>query len=484
MERRYKLWLAGRWQEAKTSVHLRSPFSHEPIAQVDQASGEQWEQALASSKEAFTSYRKTSRYLRSALLREIARLISERRADFVQIIAQEAGKPVQLAEVEVTRAVATFTIASEEAKHFSGDVIPIDINATDRAFAPAVSYWVPRGPVLGITPFNFPLNLVAHKVAPALASGNSVIIKPAPQAPGAAVLLAEVFEQAAKSVSDNRETVSLAALQVISAPNEIAEVGITDLRITTVSFTGSTKVGWIIQKLAVGKRVLLELGGNAAVIVHKDADLIRAATRCAAGGFGYAGQSCISVQRIFVHQDIRARFEELLTAEAAKVISGDPTKRDVLNGPMIDDAAATRVMKWIDDAKREGAQLLAGGTRDGNVVTPTIMTEVKPTQKIATEEVFAPLVVLSGYDKFSDAISAVNNSKYGLQAGVFTDSSKLIHEAIEGLEVGGVIINEVPTYRADQMPYGGVKESGLGREGLRYAMEEYSERRTVVQWVG
>lgn len=484
MEQRHKLWLSGRWQEAKTAVHLRSPFSNLPIAQIDQASPEQWEQALASSKEAFALFRKTSRYLRSALLREMARLVSERRADFVEVIARESGKPVQLAEIEVTRAIATLTIASEETKSFGGEVIPLDTNATDRAFGPAISYWVPRGPVLGITPFNFPLNLVAHKVAPALAAGASIIIKPAPQAPGGAVLLAEVFEKAAKTVSDNRETVPLAAFQVLSAANEVAAVAITDSRITTVSFTGSTKVGWMIQKMAVGKRVLLELGGNAAVIVHKDADLVRAATRCAAGGFGYAGQSCISVQRIFVHQDVRSRFEELLVAETAKVISGDPTKKDVLNGPMIDDAATTRVMKWLDEAKQDGAQQLAGGTREGNVLAPTVLTGVKPTHKVASEEVFAPIVVVSGYDKFSDAIDAVNHSKYGLQAGVFTDSAKLIQQAIEDLEVGGVIINEIPTYRADQMPYGGVKESGLGREGLRYAMEEYSERRTVVQWTG
>lgn len=482
--RHYKLWLDGHWQDSKVGTHLRSPFSGDAVAHVDQATADQMKLAIDSAVQAAAKLRRTSRYLRAALLKTMGQIVAERRAEFVKVIIDEAGKPYTSADVEVTRALNTFSIAAEEAKRYGGDVIPIDIEGTARAYGPAISYWVPRGPVLGITPFNFPLNLVAHKVAPALAVGAPIIIKPAPQAPGGAALLAEVFEQAALRVSDARESVPLSAFQVLSAPNEVTALAISDNRVPTVSFTGSTKAGWMIQQMAVGKRVLLELGGNAAVIVHSDADLIRAANRCAAGGYGYAGQSCISVQRIFVQQSVAKRFEELLLSETAKIVSGDPSRKETTNGPMIDREAANRALLWIEEAKRDGARVLAGGIRNGNVIEPTVLTDIKPTMKVASEEVFAPLVTLSAYDKFSEAVSAVNDSRFGLQAGVFTDSAKLINEAVAELDVGGVMINEIPTYRADQMPYGGVKESGLGREGLRYAMEEYSERRTVVHWLG
>lgn len=481
---RHKLWIDGSWQESKDVREVRSPFNNEAVAKVDYASSEQFELALAASEKAFQSYRKVSRATRSRLLQAMRDGIARRKDELVQAIVREAGKPVTMADGEVTRALTTFTVAAEEVKRFGGEVVPIDIDAGGRAYAPAVAYWTPRGPVLGITPFNFPVNLVAHKVAPALAAGCSIIIKPAPQAPGGAVLLAQIFEEAAKQVSDSRDQVPLAALQVVSCSNEVAAAGVTDPRIVTLTFTGSTKVGWMLQSKAIGKKLTLELGGNAGVIVHSDADLARAAARCAFGGNSYAGQSCISVQRIYVQRDVSEKFEGLLVAETKKVPYGDPTKKETIAGPLIDAANADRVMAWIDEAKKAGARVLAGGTREGNVVAPTVLAGVKPELKVSCEEVFGPVVVIDTYNQFSEAISKINASKYGLQAGVFTDSLGHIREATENLEVGGVIINEVPTYRADQMPYGGVKESGLGREGLRYAMEEYSERRTVVQWHG
>lgn len=484
MERRHKLWIDGRWQEADHLNDVRSPYSGQIVARVDQASNNQITQAVNASVEAAKVFRTVSRHMRSALLREMARLVSLRRADFVQVIVDEAGKPAQLADLEVTRCLTTLTVAADEAKRYGGDVIPLDIDAGARAYAPAISVWVPRGPVLGITPFNFPLNLVAHKVAPALAVGAPILIKPAPQAPGAAALLAEVFEQAVAGVADTREKIPLAAFQVFSASNEVVAKAITDKHVPTVSFTGSTASGHRIQAMAVGKRVLLELGGNAAVIVHQDADLDRAANRIASGAFSYAGQSCISVQRVFVHKEVLHKFQDRLLAETGKIISGDPAKREVLNGPLIDEHALTRVMEWIEEAKADGARVIVGGKRQGTIIEPTIITGAKANHKLICEEAFAPVVVISSYDQFSQAIDAVNDSRFGLQAGVFTDSSKLIYQAIQNLDVGGVMINEIPTYRADQMPYGGVKDSGLGREGLRYAMEEYSERRTVVQWVG
>ena len=484
--RRHKLWINGQWAQSEHGklAEIHSPYSGEGVAQADQASPAQVEQALAAAHEAFGKFRKISRYGRSRLLALMAQEIGARRAEFVELIVSEAGKPYGLADGEVGRAINTFTIASEEAKRMGGEVIPIDIEPAGRAYAPATTFWVPGGPILAIAPFNFPLNLIAHKVAPALAVGASIVVKPPPQAPGAATLLAEVFEKAAREASDSRDQIPLAALQVISGSNEVIGPTVTDPRMTFLSFTGSDKVGWVLREKAYRKKVALELGGNAAVIVHSDADIQRAAARCAFGGFAYAGQICISVQRIIVQQSVAAKFQELLLAEVSKLVVGNPAQKDTVVGPLIDSKAADRVMSWIDEARQDGAKVLVGGTRNGSVIAPTILTGVKPHHKLNTEEVFGPVVVLNTYDGIDEAVASVNRSRFGLQAGVFTDSSKVIRKVIEELEVGGVMINEVPTYRADNMPYGGVKDSGVGREGIRYAMEEYCERRTVVAWQG
>lgn len=482
--KRHKLWCAGRWQEGAELRDVRSPFNNEVVSKTDYASASQMDEALEAAKLSFAVYKKTSRATRARLLETIRDGIVNRRAEFIDSLSNEAGKPVSNAEVEVSRAINTFTVAAEEVKRFGGEIIPLDIDASGRPFDEAVSTWVPRGPILGITPFNFPLNLVAHKVAPALASGNSILIKPAPQAPGGASLLAEIFAEAAVKVSDDRDQIPLGTFQVLSCTNEVASQAVTDPRIATVTFTGSTHVGWMLQAKAIGKKLTLELGGNAGVIINRDGDLVRAAQRCALGGFGFAGQSCISVQRVFVEKTVANAFLQELVAETKKTVAGDPQKKETIVGPVIDSRAADRIMAWIEEAKSGGAKVLAGGTRTGNVIAPTVLAHARNTDKICSEEVFGPVVVVETFDKFEDAVEAVNHSKFGLQAGVFTDSTKLIRYAIQNLEVGGVIINEVPTYRADQMPYGGVKESGLGREGLRYAMEEYSERRTVVQWHG
>lgn len=485
MSTHHRLWIDGEWKAAHQDPReLTSPFDGRVVARVDQATAQEMEQALEAAHRAAKSFGRVSRYARARLLQGIAQGLQSRRAELVASLVEEAGKPTTLADGEVGRAIMTFTVAAEEAKRFGGDVVPLDIEPASRAFAPAVVHWFPRGPVLGITPFNFPINLVAHKVAPALAAGCPILIKPAPQAPGGAVLLAEIFAQAAAAASDARDVIPLAALQVVSCSNEVASIALLDPRITTVSFTGSTAVGWMIQKSAIGKRTLLELGGNAAVIVHKDADLVRAAARCAFGGYTFAGQTCISVQRIFVQAEIAARFQALYVGEVQKLVSGDPAARETFNGPLIDAKAADRVMSWIEAAVAGGAKVITGGTRQGNVIAPTVLTHVNPALQVSCEEVFGPVTVLATYGEFDEALAAVNDSKFGLQAGVFTDSASLQQRAIRELEVGGVILNEIPTYRADQMPYGGVKESGIGREGVRYAMEEYSERRTVVQWVG
>ena len=480
----HKLFIDGCWEDGASSREILSPFSGKAVSRCAQASAEQLERALAAAQTSGKLFRKISRFGRSRLLAAMARGIEARRADIVEAMIAEAGKPRTLSDGEVSRAIVTFTIAAEEAKRLGGEVVPVDVDSAGRAYAPAVSHWAPRGPILAIAPFNFPLNLIAHKVAPALAVGASVIVKPPPQAPGAARILAEIFEAAAAEASDAREKIPLAALQVLSAANDVLAKAVADPRISILSFTGSDKVGWMLQEKAARKKLILELGGNAAVIVEADADLARAAARCAFGGFAYAGQVCISVQRILVRGDVAAHFTELLLAETAKIACGDPARPDVLVGPLIDAAAADRVLAWIEEARRDGAKVLCGGTRAGNVIAPTVLTGVKPTAKLSCEEAFGPVVVVDAYGALDEAVAAVNSSRFGLQAGLFTDGAAAIRRAAEELEVGGLMINEVPTYRADNMPYGGVKDSGLGREGVRYTMEEYCERRTVVAWQG
>jgi len=480
----YKSFIDGAWLESKEKVQLRSPYSGESLAEVHLASEAELERAIAASAHAAPGFRKVSRFMRSRVLSMMAQEIEAHREAFIKKMIDEAGKPYLMADVEVNRAVQTFTIAAEEAKRFGGEVIPIDVDASGRAYDPAISYWFSRGPILAITPFNFPLNLVAHKVAPAIAVGSPVLLKPAPQAPGCSYLLAEIFSKVIRTVADSREQISPACFQVMSCQNQVIAKAVTDPRLSILSFTGSGKVGWQLQAQAVGKKLALELGGNAAAIIHSDADLKRAAGRCAAGGFAYAGQSCISVQRILVQESVASAFTDLLLKEIASLKVGDPALRDTTVGPVIDANAAERVMSWIEEAKKDGAKILVGGTRTQNLITPTVLTDVKHSSKISCEEVFAPLVLVEKYKKFEDALESVNSSRFGLQAGVFTDDLKLAHLALETLEVGGLLVNEVPTYRADNMPYGGVKDSGLGREGVRYAMEEFSERRTLITWHG
>ena len=480
---RHSLWIGGTWQKG-TPRPLHSPFSGEQVGEVDECNSEQLEKLLSASQDAFQSYRKLSRYMRSKLLLSISQGIEARREALIEVMVREAGKPATLADGEVTRSIVTFTVASEEAKRYGGEVVPLDIETSGRAYAPAIVASVPRGPVLAIAPFNFPMNLIAHKVAPALAAGCTVMVKPPPQAPGAARILAEIFEKAARESSDSQETIPPAALQVFSCSNDLIGRAVTDPRVTTVSFTGSERVGWLIQEKAIRKKVILELGGNAAVIVHSDADLARAATRCAFGAFAYAGQVCISVQRIFVQSGVAARFQELLISETAKLGVGDPARKDTMVGPLIDSKNADRVMEWIDEARASGARVLAGGKRDKNVITPALLTGVRPDLRVSCEEVFGPVAIVESYDEFSEALASVNHSHYGLQAGVFTNNADFIRQAFDRLEVGAVMVNEVPTYRADNMPYGGVKDSGIGREGVRYAMESYSEKKALVQWLG
>ena len=371
--------------------------------------------------------------------------------------------------MEVDRAVFTFQIAAEEATRLGGEYLPLDWQESTAARWSIVKRF-PVGPIAGITPFNFPLNLVAHKVAPAIACGCPMVLKPAPQAPTSSLMLGEIVQRAGWPDG---------GLNVLMLSNEDTGVLVEDDRIKMISFTGSAPVGWAIKSRSGKKRVTLELGGNAGVIVHGDADLAYAAERCVVGGYTYAGQTCISVQRIFVERTVYGKFTELLVAGVQKLRSGDPMEETTDVGPLIRESDAIRAADWVQEAVAKGARLLCGGKRKGSILEPTVLSNTQPDMKVNCKEIFAPVVTVEPYDRFEEALDRVNDSDYGLQAGVFTRDAKRIFQAFDELEVGGVMAGEVPSFRIDHMPYGGVKDSGLGREGLRYAMEEMTEPRIL-----
>jgi len=458
-------FVGGEWIETGDVAELHSPFDGALLALIHRAGPEQVEAAIAKATAAFQLTRKLPSWKRAEALEKISVAIAARREEFAQTIALEAGKPLKTARAEVERAVFTFKVAAEESKRMYGEIIPLDwLPGNDGREAQVRR--VPVGPIAGISPFNFPLNLVAHKVAPALAVGNPIIIRPASQTPVSALMLAEVVRES--GLPDG-------VLSVVPCTTQVAAPLIEDERIRLLTFTGSPAVGWALKARAGRKRVTLELGGNAGVIVHHDADLQYAAERVAWGGFAHAGQSCISVQRVYVHGSVYGRFAQELVLRVKGLRVGDPLDETVDVGPVIDDDASARIEAWVEEAKQKGAQVLAGGVRNGNMWRPTVLADVEPDMRVSCQEVFAPLVSLYRYTDVNEAIAAVDEGDFGLQAGLFTNDLKLVQAAFEGIEVGGLIVNDVPTFRIDHMPYGGVKQSGLGREGLRYAMEEMSE---------
>jgi acyl-CoA reductase-like NAD-dependent aldehyde dehydrogenase len=469
---------------------VRNPWSNQTVAEFQNWSAEELETLIQRAERSFLTYRTTSRWIRSELLSRIANAISSHSEAFAKLICEEAGKPISLARVEVNRAVGTFKWASEVVRQKGGLTLPLDGDASARAYGSARVEWFPRGPVLGISPFNFPLNLVAHKIAPALAAGCSVLLKPPPQAPGAAFLLHEIFEQCVSSLNreraqnptDSRDRIDPSVFQVFLATPDVTALAVQDSRLKTLSFTGSDKVGWMLQAQAAKKKVCLELGGDAAVVIHPDADLRRAAERSAWGAFAYAGQVCISVQRIFVHESFRAAFETEFLREVRSLKVGDPSLDETVVGPVIDDRAADRIDQWINEAIQKGARVLLKGTRTGRLISPWVLTGVSDQTQLSCQEVFGPVVLVESFTDSRSVLARVNHSRFGLQAGVFTQNLHLAEEAFRELEVGGVVINDIPTFRSDFMPYGGVKDSGLGREGVRFAIEEFSEAKLRVDW--
>jgi len=463
-------YLQGKWIEEGTPVEIHAPYDGTPLAQVFQGTREHAERAIQAAVRAFGSTRRLPAFERQRVLRSIAQQITARKEEFARTLAQESGKPLKQARTEVDRGIFTFTVAAEETTRIPGEYLSLDWQQFTSGRWGIVRRF-PIGPIAGITPFNFPLNLVAHKVAPAIASGCPIILKPAPQTPLTALLLAETVEQA--GLPDG-------AFQVLPLSNEDASLLVTDDRIKLISFTGSAPVGWDIKRRAGKKKVVLELGGNAGVIVHSDADLAWAAERCVTGGFSYAGQTCISVQRILIERPAFTKFRDLLLAGVSKLKVGDPVDDTTDLGPLIRESDAVRATQWVQEAVQDGATLLCGGKRRGSVMEPTVITGTRPDMKVNCQEIFAPVVTLEAYEDFAQALRLINESPYGLQAGVFTRDAGRIFQAFEELEVGGVIAGDVPSFRIDHMPYGGVKDSGLGREGLRYAIEDMTEPRLLV----
>jgi len=468
--RSFGFFLNGNWSTHGREAVVTSPYDHSVIAVVSEAGRDDIETAIESAVRAFTVTRKMASHQRAAILGKIAEGISNRREEFARTICQEAGKPIKTARLEVERAINTFQIAAEESTRIYGEYIPLDTLETTSGRWGLLRRF-PLGPVFAITPFNFPLNLVAHKVAPALAAGCPLILKPAPQTPICSLLLAEIVHEAGWPEG---------ALAVMPLSNDDAALLVGDDRIKLLTFTGSAAVGWQLKRQAGKKRVTLELGGNAGVVVHSDADLAYAAQRCVAGGFSYAGQTCISVQRILVHEAVFGKFTELLLQGVRKLKVGDPMEESTDVPPLIRERDAIRVAEWIQEAVKGGAKLLCGGKHKGAIVEPTVLTGTSPEMQVNCAEVFAPVVTVERYEFFPEALHQINNSVYGLQAGVFTRDAVLILMAFEELEVGAVIVGDVPSFRVDQMPYGGVKESGLGREGLRYSIEDMTERKLLV----
>ncbi|MHB8470443.1 MAG: aldehyde dehydrogenase family protein [Gaiellaceae bacterium] len=461
--------LGGARVETGETYEIASPYDGTPVALVHRAGPTEVERAIAGAVRAFETTRKLPSWRREEILRAIAQGIARRRDELARTIALEAGKPIKTARIEVDRAVFTFTIAAEESKRIYGEIVPLDWLPGNENRVAHVRR-VPLGPIAGITPFNFPLNLVAHKVAPALAAGNPILLRPASQTPVTSLILGELVLAAGWPAD---------AIAVLPCSTEVARPLVEDDRIKLLTFTGSPIVGWELKRRAGRKRVTLELGGNAAVIVNDDADVAYAAERVAWGGFTYAGQTCISVQRVLVHERVHDAFvaELIPLVETLKV--GDPLDEQTDVGPVIDAANAERVEEWLDEAKAAGATVLTGGERDGNVWRPTVLANLAEDMRVSCEEVFAPLVAISSFADVDAAIDAAGRSEFGLQAGIFTNDMRVVDAAFDRIDVGGLMVNDVSTFRIDHMPYGGVKSSGFGREGLRYAIEEMTEQKLL-----
>jgi acyl-CoA reductase-like NAD-dependent aldehyde dehydrogenase len=462
--------VGGEWRTSDRIVEIRFPYNQEVIAQVYQASESDLEDAIAAAVRGFEITRKLPSYARSRMLYSLLDQMEKRTGEIVDTLVLEGGKTRGVAAGETARAKETVRMAAEEAKRISGETIPLDWTEAGKNRQGFVRH-LPLGPVVGIAPFNYPLNLACHKLAPAIAAGNSFILKPASATPLSGLLLAEMTLDAGFPPE---------ALSCVVCPGQLAEKLVIDERIKYFTFTGSSAVGWHLKNVAGRKRVGLELGGNAAAIVHEDANIDYAVGRIAVGGFTNAGQNCISVQRVFIHRPIYNETLEKLLDRISGLKVGDPRDPGTEVGPMIDQGAAEGALNVVQEAIAQGAEAVLGGTCEGTMFQPTVLVNTAPTMRVNREEIFAPVITVTPYDDFDEAIRLANDTDYGLQSGVFTQNVNRIMRAFDLIEVGGLQINDVSTFRVDQMPYGGVKGSGVGREGPRYVIEEMTEMKLMV----
>jgi len=470
MTHKHPFMIGSEWREALHTLPVTNPYSQEVFAEVSLAGTAEIDGAIEIAVRAFEKTRVLPTYLRSRICSQIAQGIEDRSEEFAETISRESGKPLVFARAEVARSISTFRIAAEEASRIHGELLNLDMTEPAQGKTGLVRRF-PIGPISGISPFNFPLNLVAHKVAPAMACGNPIVLKPSSFTPLTALLLGKVVSE-----TDAVE----GSFSVLPCKSSEATALVEDDRLQMVTFTGSPPVGWDIKRRAGKKKVTLELGGNAGVVVEPDADLDFAAKKVCFGAFAFSGQVCISVQRTYVHESCFEPFMERLQQEVSQLKPGDPLDPTVTFGPMIDTGNAERIESWIQEALDGGAKRITGGKRNGAFFEPTVLTGVAADKKVVCEEAFGPVLVVEPYSDFYQAVETINHSDFGLQAGVFTNQLDKAMRAFNRLEVGGVMINDVPTFRVDNMPYGGVKDSGFGREGLKYSIEEMTEIKLLV----
>jgi acyl-CoA reductase-like NAD-dependent aldehyde dehydrogenase len=463
-------WSAGKQVTGDETLEVTHPYDGRVVAVVGLATPAQVEDAVAAAHGVRHEFASLPAYVRADALAHVSRRLAERADEIARLITAENGKPLKWARGEVARAVSTFRFAAEEARRFDGYTQRLDTDAAG-AGRLAIIRRFPKGPVLGISPFNFPLNLVAHKVAPAIAVGAPIIVKPAPATPLSALVLAELFAET---------DLPAGVISVLPIPNDRAAGLVQDPRLPVVSFTGSGPVGWSIKESVPRKHVTLELGGNAAVIVCADADLDTAAARIALFSNYQGGQSCIAVQRVLIESAVYDETVARIVGAVDSLVTGSPDDERTDVGPLVDENAAKRVESWVAEAVLGGARVLTGGVRDGATYAPTVIADAAPSSKVCANEIFGPVLTVTSFDGLDDAFAQVNASDFGLQAGIFTRDVRTAFRAQRELEVGGVIVGDVPSYRADQMPYGGVKDSGVGREGLRSAMDDYTDERVMV----
>jgi len=465
-----KLLIGGEWRTSDEVLEIKFPYDGSTVGAVYMAAEQDMEDAILRGQKGFEATRKLPTHKRAEILRNLHDLMKANFDKLVELMILEGGKNHKTAVGEMSRALQTIMISSEEAKRIGGEVFSIDWTPAGEN-RQGFTKRMPIGIVLGITPFNYPINLACHKIGPAIAAGNALILKPAEKTPLSSVLLCQLILEAGYPPE---------ALSMVNAWGTKTEMMVTDPRIAMLSFTGSAAVGWMLKAKAGRKRVALELGGNAGVIVHKDADLKLAVAQSAAGGFANAGQNCISVQRMFVHHDVYEDFTDQFVSAVKAMQVGDPRDPNTDIGPLITERDAQRAESWVNEAVSQGAALVYGKERQGAMFYPTILTQTTPDMKVSCEEVFAPVVTLVPYTEWDDAIALINSSDYGLQAGLFTRDMNLIMKAWEQIDVGGLQVNSASTFRVDHMPYGGIKGSGFGREGVKYTIDEMTEIRLMV----